>query len=91
MSVSQLLVVGLAPAPEERTAHAGRTAFRVMVVVFNIPKDSGRGSMITRGKGLVPVSEYVFAGLQDGVLRSDEKVTNLVNKNGWVETHSGDL
>ena len=58
----------MAPAFKKCAAHAGGAIFGVVVVVFNIRKDNCGGPVVARGKWLVPVSEDVSTGLQDGVL-----------------------
>jgi len=68
VNVGQLLVVDMAPAFKKCAAHAGGAIFGVVVVVFNIRKDNCGGPVVARGKWLVPVSEDVSTGLQDGVL-----------------------
>jgi hypothetical protein len=68
VSVLQLLVVGLAPAPKKRTAQTGGTTFGVVVVVIGIREDSGRGPVVTGGKWLIPFSEDILTGLYDGML-----------------------
>lgn len=69
MGMSKPLLSGIVPALEQGSANTRGAILRMMIFVVHIGENSARGTVVGRSKRLVPIAEYVLAGIYDRMLK----------------------